>query len=166
MTAKQPDLNDLFNPASNTTENFRYSTDFTRELLAEFDTHRRKMHQELESQRMALESGVPLPDEQTVTESTPQKKQENPDEVPPKPVSPVQERKTGHKLKTLRKNILHMWRNHEATGKEEVNDVRRAKSWNPKESQEKARAKDRRSIFGTWKNFTLTTCIEDTTVDT
>ncbi|ORY01916.1 hypothetical protein K493DRAFT_298118 [Basidiobolus meristosporus CBS 931.73] len=165
MTEKLPDLKELFTPR-NTPESFRYSTDFTRELLAEFDTQRRKMHQELETQRKALESGTFLPEEQVSFEPTLESKVENSDASPVKSTARVKERKTGHKFKTIRKNILHMWRSHDVSSKEKAPDVRRSKSCNAANPVDDSRTKaDKRSIFGTWRNFPFTSCADDTTIE-
>ncbi|KAK9763806.1 hypothetical protein K7432_009198 [Basidiobolus ranarum] len=166
MAAKLPDLNELFNPLPTSNEKFRYSTDFTRELIAEFDTQRRKMHKELEAQRIALESGNRSSKELEDTESIEEDITEDSEKNCPKSMSPVKERKGGYKFKTLRKNILHMWRSHEVSSKEETANMRRAKTWNAKETPENLRTNgEKKAKFSTWKSFPFATCTEDTTVD-
>ncbi|ORX91549.1 hypothetical protein K493DRAFT_303997 [Basidiobolus meristosporus CBS 931.73] len=166
MAAKLPDLNDLFNSLPSSQERLRYSTDFTQELIAEFDTQRRKMHQELEAQRIALERGYLQFKEPADSGSAEADMPDPDDQANPRSTSPAKPRKGGNNFKTLRKNILQIWRNNEVTGKGEAVNMRRAKSWNTKEDSDSSRAiADKKSKFSTWKGFSFPTCTEDTTDD-
>ncbi|KAK9763275.1 hypothetical protein K7432_010197 [Basidiobolus ranarum] len=90
-------------------ELLHHSTDFTLELIAEFDSQRKKMHEEIEAQRRALRDNTFEEPSQEIpcTNPTLDTKPETTEEIQPTKVN-----RTVIKFKQLRKSLVHFWKQH------------------------------------------------------